>query len=372
MRSPRPHEAKVEELHRRHAWLVLAALSRAGVPTSDVEDQAHELWLSVLSKIAAGETEPDAWPAYLTALARGRAANHRRAALHRRADSLAEEPGVASERLSAEQVLILYGVIESIPNPDQREAALLRAQGYSIREIAAAQGITEAGVKKRLLLAGEQLEKALKRDEEDEEKAGVVPAGPGTAPDSPPRATTVQRSGAFWGFGTFEELLDALAEERERQWKDIEDAIRRTEMPVEPPRSTKPVAAPLLHPFPVVSGLGRSRGTMAALTAAAVFAGAYLGARGNTGQATASVAVCPEPPPAPRPAGTPATDQPAAPAQATATARAEAAQTVAMQGTAGQGTAAVAAKRPVRSALSADDLEGLLRREREDRGAREP
>ena len=49
-----------------------------------------------------------------------------------------------AQRLSAEQILILYSAIDSIPNPDQREAALLQAEGYSIGEIATENVTTDA------------------------------------------------------------------------------------------------------------------------------------------------------------------------------------------------------------------------------------
>ena len=103
------------------------------MPPAEGEEAAQEVWATVYQKLVSGEPEPDSWPAYLTTLAQGRAVNHRRAARHRRALSLPDEPGVLAGRLSAEQVVILYGLIDSIPSPDQREAVRLQAQGIRSR-----------------------------------------------------------------------------------------------------------------------------------------------------------------------------------------------------------------------------------------------
>ena len=261
MRHPSPHAATIRALHRKHAALVLSVLSKEGVPPAEVEEAAQEVWTTVHRKLVSGEAEPDSWPAYLTTLAQGRAANHRRAARHRRAVSLPDEPGVLAGRLSAEQVVILYDLIDSIPNPDQREAVRLRAQGYSIKEIAEKQGISEAGVKKRLKMAGEHVNEDLDSGEDDNKK----------------------KSSAFWGFGSFEALIDALAEERERQWKGIEEAIREIENPPEPPSPSDPkVAAPpiLLSPnaAPALAPAA-ARWTLLTALGGAIVGGAYLGAR---------------------------------------------------------------------------------------------
>lgn len=345
MRPPSRHAATIEERHRKHDPLVLAVLSKEGVPPADVEGEAQEVWLTVYRKLAAGEPEPDSWPAFLTALAQGRAANYRRAAHHRRAARLPDEPGIVAQRLSAEQVLILYSALDSIPNPDQREAALLQAEGYSIAEIAAKQGITESGVKKRLKMAGEHLEKALEHaeDEKGEQK---------------------QRAGVFWGFGSFEALIDALSEERERRWEDIEAAIREIEMPPDPPSSSLSTIGVPLHLLApnAAPGLAAIAGkvTLFAAVAGAILGGAYLGARSSEPHGAVPVVACPElpsrpsmpsrasspPPPEPSPAGTMAVR----PARSAST-----------------------ATRPVAGPhTEPDDLEGLLRRAREDRAGVRP
>ena len=219
MKRPSLPAAILQDRHPKHDPLVLSVLSKAGVPPAEVEEAAQELWLAVYRKLASGEPEPSCWPAYLTALAQGRAVNHRRAARHRRTAMLPTDPGMVAQGLSAEQLLLLYGLLDSIPNSDHREAVLLQAEGYSIREIAAKQGITEAGVKKRLEMAGKHLEKELERDDDEKKE---------------------EKAGAFWGFGSFEALIDALSKERERRWKGIEEAIREIETNPGPPSSSLP------------------------------------------------------------------------------------------------------------------------------------
>jgi RNA polymerase sigma factor (sigma-70 family) len=338
MRHPGPHAAAIRARHRKHALLVLAVLSKEGVPPAEVEEAAQEVWATVHQKLVAGEPEPDSWPAYLTTLAQGRAVNHRRAARHRRAVSLADEPGVLAGRLSAEQVVILYSLIDSIPNPDQREAVRLQAQGYTIKEIAEKQGITEAGVKKRLKMAGEHLEKELDRDDDEKGDEGEKK----------------EKAGAFWGFGSFEALIDALSEERERQWKGIEEAIREIESPPEPPSPSDPkIAAPLSLLIPNATPAlapAVAKWTLLAALGGAILGGAYLGARKGAEHEVVPLA-CPEPP-----ASTTVPPQSGLPPQSPLPA-----------GTMAARPAPSSATRPAaRAAAAPDDLEDLLLREKED------
>jgi RNA polymerase sigma factor (sigma-70 family) len=347
MRPPNRHAATIEKRHRRHDPLVLSVLSKEGVPPAEIEGEAQEVWLTVYRKLTSGEPEPDSWPAYLTALAQGRAANHRRAARHRRAGRLPDEPGTVDRQLSAEQVVILYGVIDSIPSPDQREAALLRMEGYSIAEIATKQGISEAGVKKRLKMAGEHLEKELERDEgekgDDDEK------------------DEKKKAGAFWGFGSFEALIDALAEESERRWKDIEEAIREIETPPGPPASSlPPTLAPLLLASPpnAAPGLGATAGklTLIAAFGGALLGGAsYLGAQHGAERDADPVAACPELPASPN---VPLSGPPP-PSQEPLPAGTMAARPPSLSGS--------TTKPGARPHAAPDDVEGLRRRTREDR-----
>jgi RNA polymerase sigma factor (sigma-70 family) len=333
---------------------VLAVLSRAGVAASEVQAEAQEVWLTVYRRLLAGEGEPESWPAYLTALARGRAANHRRAAGLRRVAPLEAAHGAAAPFLSPERMVVLVGLIDALPNPGQREAVLLRVQGYSVKEIAERQGISEAGVRRRLQAAEERLEKELERDEEDRKK----------------------RSNAFWGFGSFEALIDALSKERERQWRGIEDAIREIEVPPETPPSGPKRAAPLVTPLPLIPGVpprlvpALAKGAVIATFGAAVVVGASLGVSSGGEREAVPIVACPDvvetavsapPENAPPPRG--------APAPQAATSEAPAAVRPAFSS---PSVAARAVSRPAaRPVSAADDLEDLLLREQEDRtGAR--
>lgn len=277
MKSPSKLAEKVRELHREHGFLVLAVLSNAGLSGLAVQDAAQEVWLTVYAKLAAGESEPRSWPAYLTTLAKGRAANDRRAAVYRQTTPIDQSPDTPARGLTIDQILLVLRAIESIPNPDQREALLLRAKGYSIKEIAEIQGITEPGVKKRLEMAGERIQKELSQDSDDE------------------------KAGPFWGFGSLEELFDAFSEERERQWKDIEKAIQRTDPPVDGSSTPKPSdAAPVVPTPPKLPFLGPKlvvlpKATLVAIAGGTWLFGAMVGSLATTDKPSAHVAVCPEP-----------------------------------------------------------------------------
>ena len=347
MRRPSRHAAAIAERHRKHDRLVLAALSKEGVPASEVEAEAQEVWLTAYRKLASGEPEPDSWPAYLTALARGRAANHRRSAYHRHTVSLSDAPGIAAPRFSAEQVLLLYSAIDAIPNPGQREAAVLRAEGYSIAEIAAKQGITEAGVKKRLEMAGEVLENERSGDEEEKD----------------PKEEKKERAGAFWGFGSFEALIDALSEDRERRWKDIEAAIREIEIPPEPPSSSSSqpsIAAPLLPLVPnAAPGLAAAAGKVTLL--AVLLGGASLGAHHCAPRDAVPVVACPDLPASPS-APPPPSSPPRSPGPSPAGG----------MGARPASPSSSTTRPAARPQAELDDLEGLLRRAREDRAGLRP
>jgi RNA polymerase sigma-70 factor, ECF subfamily len=283
MRHRSRHAATIRDRHREHDALVLAVLAKEGVPPAEVEEAAQEVWLTVYRKLTGGEPEPTSWPAYLTTLAQGRAVNHRRAANHRRTASLNEAPDAIAPQLSAERMLLLYGLLDAIPNLGQREAVRLRVEGHSVKEIAKMQSISEAAVRKRLQMASEHIEEELKRDD------GKEPT---------------EKAGAFWGFGSFEELLDALSEDRERRWRDIETAIRKLETPLDQPSSgPKNHTAPTIPLLPLIPptapGLLATAGkwTLFSIVAGGAFlGGTALGTGRGTPQRAVVIVACPDMP----------------------------------------------------------------------------
>jgi hypothetical protein len=120
------------------------------------------------------------------------------------------EAYAAASGLSPEGAALLGDLHRLIPDEDQRVAFLLqKLHGFSIEEIAAAQGVTDSAVERRLKMARNALEG-------DENKK--------------------KRSGAYLGFGSLEALVEALRpkepipdEVGQEMWEQISERIRQEE-----------------------------------------------------------------------------------------------------------------------------------------------
>lgn len=252
------------ELHAAHWRYVRRLLPRYGVPTGDVEDVAQAVWATVHQRIDTYDPAVHrSWRAWITGIARRCAANHRRAEAGTGAPSTPPEL-LPAPGLDAEQAAILWDMLQSLLNDDQREALLLQLEGLSVIEIAAIQDVTPDAVERRLRMAKDRL----KGDDD-------------------------RRAGAFLGFGSFEALADALRprddlpdEVGEREWERIAEAIRRLDgapaqdapppsspPPPAPPRPARPAASTQASPGIFVIG----KGTLVGLLAAAFLGGAGAG-----------------------------------------------------------------------------------------------
>jgi RNA polymerase sigma-70 factor, ECF subfamily len=258
------------QLHAQHWHHVHRMLPRYGIfDRQDVEDVSQEVWITVQCRLHTYDESVHHSPrAWITGIVRRKAANHRRA--RGRAAGALGTPESAAELLRApglnpEEAAVLWGMIEALPNEDQREALLLQAEGLSIAEIAAIQGVSEETVHKRLRMAKDRL-----------------------------RGDGRRKSGAFLGFGSIEGLFEALRPKEEipdevgqQEWQRIDEAIRQQEgSPASndaPSLPASPVPAlPVMDPVtPALIALGEAK--LAAMLFAAFLTGAGAGAGGVRG-----------------------------------------------------------------------------------------
>lgn len=150
-----------ECLYRRHKDGLFAFLYRSCPHTAVAEDVAQEAWEAVINN--AAHYEPRAsFKTWLYQIGRNRMVDHlRRRANHTEPLDSAPEPaaGPTDEDFNAMERQVLAAV-GALPR-DQRDAVLLKEQGFSIAEIAE---ITRAGqetVKSRLRYGRSQLREQL-------------------------------------------------------------------------------------------------------------------------------------------------------------------------------------------------------------------
>lgn len=227
-------DERLKNLHKEHGAFILRLLSWcSGVRGCDAEDVAQLVWLQV-HRLGPAPATPRPW---ITKIAKNVAANERRKASRRRDQPEADVPvDLVAPGLTAEERLsfraYLSKLLEAVPNPDQREALFLSAEGLTAEEIGDVQGITPECARQRVHMARERIKQT--------EKACVLLVAVG-----------------------FEDFIKPLpAEELERQWNSIESAIQRSEMPAEDglaPSSSLP--PPLVVPLlPVPAGPATGQG----------------------------------------------------------------------------------------------------------------
>lgn len=272
--SVRPTPLMTQAIYTAHWRYVFRLLPGYGIrDREEARNVAQTVWMTVHMRIETYAAEIHRTPrAWLTGIVRRCAANHRRASRQRAAEVLTEDPGalITAPGLDPEEAALLRTLEQAIRDEDRREALILQVRhGLSIEEIAAAQGVSEHVIERRLHMAREEL-----KDGGDEKK-----------------------SGAFLGFGSFDALADALRpkkpipdEEGTALWERIAEQIRQQEAdsagaqheaPSLPPSSIPPAAVPVMGPIGQPAAvLTLTKGMVALLLAGAFAAGAGAGAGG--------------------------------------------------------------------------------------------
>ncbi len=220
-------DPRLRNLHKEHGAFILRLLSWCcGVRGCDAEDVAQLVWVQV-HRLGPAPATPRPW---ITKIAKNVAANERRKASRRRDQPEGDDPvDLVGPGLTAEERLSLRAylskLLEAVPNPDQREALFLAAEGLTSEEIGDIQGITPECARQRVHMARERIKQA--------ERERFFP---------------------FVAVGFEDFIKPPPAEEVERQWNNIESAIQRPEMPEGdglPPSSSLP--PPLV--VPVLPGM---------------------------------------------------------------------------------------------------------------------
>lgn len=164
--APSP-ERSVEELFRAHGHFVWRTLSRMGVREADLPDLLQEVFVIVQRKHRSfdGTSRATTW---LFAIAARVAANHRRAARHRREALVADLPERPDEVESPEAVVarsqaseLLHAAIDALPPQHRAVLVMYELEGQSGEEIASELGIPVGTVRSRLHHARKRVMDAL-------------------------------------------------------------------------------------------------------------------------------------------------------------------------------------------------------------------
>jgi RNA polymerase sigma-70 factor, ECF subfamily len=124
---------------------VVHAILLARLPPSEVDDLVQEVFLTALDRLAALR-DPAAFPGWLAAIARNRAADRHR----RRSDhiALAEESATAAP--VAPEALAVMAVLRALPDAYRETLVMRLVEGMTGPEIAARTGLTHASVRVNL------------------------------------------------------------------------------------------------------------------------------------------------------------------------------------------------------------------------------
>ncbi|RLQ22022.1 sigma-70 family RNA polymerase sigma factor [Seongchinamella sediminis] len=149
-----------EHLYRRHKDPLFAFLYRGCGHTAASEELAQDTWTAVINR-AAGYQPRARFKTWLYRIARNRLADFWRRAdnHHASLDTAREPPAPATQDQEALEAATLRAVA-SLPR-EQKDALLLREQGFSLRDIAVITASGEETVKSRLRYARGQLREQL-------------------------------------------------------------------------------------------------------------------------------------------------------------------------------------------------------------------
>lgn len=151
-------------LHGHFGRLVHAVVI-ARVPAADAPDLVQDVFLQVFQKLSTLEDD-QAFPGWLTQLARNRAAKHLRDSP--RDEPLGDEPGLAApDRSGAPDAKKVLKALQSLPEAYAETLAMRLVEGMTGPEIAERSGLTPGSVRVNLHRGMKLLR----------EKLGLPPAG---------------------------------------------------------------------------------------------------------------------------------------------------------------------------------------------------
>jgi RNA polymerase sigma-70 factor (ECF subfamily) len=183
---------RVADLYREHLKFVWRVLWRARMPAADIKDLAHDVFLVVLRKMRAADsqlTTRDQERAWLYTITTNELKNYRSRARFRGTepmdDRFKEIPDARNDaaRLADREQLLL--LLDSITGQGRAVFELVELEGFSVVEAARTLEITESNAHKRLGLARKDIEaaaaKLAQRDEAAGKKTGafMMPFGVG-------------------------------------------------------------------------------------------------------------------------------------------------------------------------------------------------
>ncbi len=224
-------------LYRAHLQFVWRVLWYARAPEADTKDIAHDVFITVLGKLRAGDpTSPgpatkDEERAWLYVIATNALKNYRqRARFHRvepMDDRTNEIPDARNDAAHLEAQEELRTLLDGLPRDRREVFELVELEGVSVVVVAQALGITESNAHRRLALARADIKAAVAKLAQRDKDAGKK---------------TTRASLLPLGVGAWLQLRD-LANPPEGTadliWKRLEDTMatmdREDDRPARPP-----------------------------------------------------------------------------------------------------------------------------------------
>lgn len=133
------------ELYRRYARMVHGLLL-ASVPRTDVDDLVQDVFLVAMRRLESLR-ETAAFPGWLAAIARHRAADHYR---RHRPEQIPLREEVAAQAPDDTEARAILDVVRSLPDAYREPLTLRLVEGMSGQEIADRTGLTPASVRVNL------------------------------------------------------------------------------------------------------------------------------------------------------------------------------------------------------------------------------
>ncbi len=147
-------------LYCRYARVVHGLLL-ARLPAMEVEDQAQEVFIAALRKLS-DLRKPEAFPGWICAIARNRAADYHRKSLM--SEELSDDTGAASPGQNSAEAAEALRAIRSLPDA-YRETLILRlVEGLTGPEIAERTGLTHGSVRVNLYRGMQMLRRVLGKE----------------------------------------------------------------------------------------------------------------------------------------------------------------------------------------------------------------
>ena len=237
---------RVAALYQDHLAFVWRALWGLGVPTADIDDLAHDVFIIVLRKLTAndlprsGLATKEQEKAWIYTIAFFEVKNYRSRARFRRTEAMddsTDEIPDARDEVARHAAQARLRLLLGSTTPDRAAIfGLVELEGYTVVAAAGMLEITETNARRRLDLARQDIAAAEKKLAEGEEAAGTK------------KTTMFLLPFGVGAWLHFRDLMQPPAGTAERIWERLQATMeameRENDQPATPPPPQKPPSWP--------------------------------------------------------------------------------------------------------------------------------